>query len=164
MVTFIAVSMALLTFGVPIFLLVLSLVVGKLMELDHLKQLDEREATFRHIRVSNLKTFDEATAIAGARFVEGQAVIGTGAYKSLLVTLRKLIGGEMAGLELVLRRARREALLRLLQQAHALGATEVHNVRFETSTVATGGVQDGNNRNALLCAEIYATGTAILRA
>ena len=50
-------------------------------------------------------------------------------------------------------RARREALLRLMEEAHAAGSREVHNIRYEFSRV--GSTTKGG-------AELLAYGTAVL--
>ena len=53
----------------------------------------------------------------------------------------------------MLERARREALLRLMEEAHAAGSREVHNIRYEFSRV--GSTTKGG-------AELLAYGTAVL--
>jgi uncharacterized protein YbjQ (UPF0145 family) len=56
-------------------------------------------------------------------------------------------------------RARREATLRLLQHARDLGATEVWNVRYETSNIMS-----ASRRSPGVSVEIFAFGTAVTRA
>jgi uncharacterized protein YbjQ (UPF0145 family) len=58
----------------------------------------------------------------------------------------------------LLARARREALLRMLDRAREMGANEVWNVRFETSNVTSAGP-----RNPAVSVEIFAFGTAVRR-
>ena len=71
-------------------------------------------------------------------FVSGSVVIATDYYKRLAASLRNLVGGEVKALSPVLDRGRREARLRMVEEAMAAGATMVVNVRFETSTITLG--------------------------
>jgi len=68
------------------------------------------------------------------------------------------VGGRITMYEDMLDRARREALLRLLEQAQHAGAKQVHNVRFEYSRVGSSsqGASVGGG------AEILAYGTAVI--
>jgi len=58
--------------------------------------------------------------------------------------------------ESLLDRGRREAVLRLKQQASAKGAHMVMGVRFETSTL------NQNQGNQIMCCEVLAYGTAFV--
>ena len=49
----------------------------------------------------------------------------------------------------------------MLVEAHDMGATEVINVRFESSNILSG--NPNRKRKGAMCAEIYAFGTAIVR-
>jgi uncharacterized protein YbjQ (UPF0145 family) len=64
--------------------------------------------------------------------------------------LKNLFGGELKGYTELLQESREEAMQRLQQQAEAIGANAVINVRFSTSSVAQG------------AAEIYVYGTAVI--
>jgi len=63
--------------------------------------------------------------------------------------LKNLVGGELKGYTELLQEARQEALDRMVEQAEAMGANAVLNVRFSTSSVAQG------------AAELFAYGTAV---
>ena len=54
-----------------------------------------------------------------------------------------------------------EAIVRMLQEARTLGASEVINVRLESSNILSG--NPNRKRKGVMCAEIYAFGTAIVR-
>ncbi len=83
--------------------------------------------------------------------VMGSAVIGTDYFKQFLSSWRMLFGGEMKSYQTVLGRARREANVRMLEQAFDLGARAVINVRYETSQISRG----------LAASEIVAYGTMV---
>jgi len=70
-----------------------------------------------------------------------------------------LVGGRITMYETMLERARREALLRLLEEADAAGAQEVHNIRFQFSRVGSSSQQAQIGGGA----ELLAYGTAIKR-
>jgi uncharacterized protein YbjQ (UPF0145 family) len=69
--------------------------------------------------------------------------------KDLLAGLKNLVGGELKGYTELLHEARQEAIERMIEQAKALGANAVVNIRFATSSVAQG------------AAELFAYGTAV---
>lgn len=149
----------LVTIGIPVLMIgVLGFLVGGANERRHLRRLDERERALSDIVVTNLKTALTAPADARGLLVLGQVVIATDLFKTFVTRLRGLVGGEMRAAQSLLTRGRREALVRLLEQARALGATEVCNVRFGTSNIAA--MRSG--KQGAMQVEVLATGTAIV--
>ncbi|MCH7872215.1 MAG: YbjQ family protein [Planctomycetes bacterium] len=144
--------------GVPLFLVALGYGVGRYRERRHLISLATREADMSDIGVTNLKTVPRPEEVVEARFVCGQAVIATDYFKTFASRLRNLVGGRMRAYETLMERARREAMLRMLDEARAMGASEVWNIRLSTSTV---GQSRGRQGSAM--AEILAYGTAVVR-
>ncbi len=148
----------LLGIGMPLALLGLGILVGGYRERRHIMDLCRREAATDHILITNLKRIPDADRVRQVALVEGEVVIATDYFKSLATVLRKLVGGELRAAQSLLTRARREAVLRMVERAHALGAREVYNVRFASSNIA----QMFGNKGAI-AVEIYAYGTAIVR-
>ncbi len=146
---------------IPVLIIGLSLLFSWFFEQRHLHSLDRREDALKDITLTDLKTPVNDAGISGAHLVSGQAVIGCDYFKSWLAGLRNLIGGEVHSLQTVLTRARREALVRMLDEARNMGANEVINVRFESSNILSG--NPNRKRKGAMCAEIYAYGTAIVR-
>ncbi len=143
----------------PFLFVGLGYTVGRWREQSHLKSLAVREEALGHIVVTDLKTIaDPETAISGC-MVMGEAVIATDYFKSIATQLRNLIGGEMKSMQSLVDRARREAVVRMLEQADRAGATEVHNVRLETSNIRSATTQ----KKAAISVEMLAFGTAIVR-
>ncbi len=110
--------------------------IGRSRENAHLRELDERES-----RLTSLMVLDTESAPPGldpvyAEMVMGNAVIGTDYLKQWLSQWRMLFGGEMKSYQTVLSRARREAQLRMAEDAYDRGARAVVNVRFETSQIS----------------------------
>ncbi len=144
----------LLALGITVGLIVLGYLVGRIRERRHLAQLDEREAAASSIMVVDVKTLPPTVQASDGRLVMGEVVIAADYFKTFAAGLRNLIGGEVKTYQTMLSRARREARLRMLEEADALGAELVLNVRFEWSEV-------GPN---IPSAEIFCYGTAVIPA
>ena len=82
--------------------------------------------------------------------VSGSTIRAKNVGADILASLKNLIGGELKGYTDLLNQSREESVERMKQQAKALGANAVINVRFSTSSVAQG------------AAELYAYGTAVV--
>ena len=136
----------------------IGLVFGGINERRHLRSLDEREAMNRDVLITNLKRIHDPASVAQCGIVIGQVVIATDSFKSLTSQLRRIVGGEMMAARPLMTRARREALLRLVDEARAIGASEVWNVRFGFCNIAS-----MNGRQGALQVEILAVGTAVRR-
>ena len=139
-------------------LLILGITIGSWRERAHFHSLAQREQEYTDIAVVNLKTVSDPASVVRAEMVSGDAVIATDYFKGFLAQLRNIVGGEVKSYESLMRRARREATLRMLQQARELGATEVWNVRYETSNI-----RSSSSRNPAVSVEIFAFGTAVAR-
>jgi len=150
--------MGLLTqLGVMLFLLgVLGLVCGRTAERRHFRRLREREAELADMPVTNLKTFPGgAEPTAHACLVLGECVIASDYLKSFLARWRNIFGGEMRSFVTLMERARREATVRMLQDARRRGYNAVCNVRLRTATVGS-----ATRRGGAAMVEMIATGTA----
>jgi len=90
------------------------------------------------------------------RLVVGDVTIASDYFKTFAATLRMLVGGELRTYESLMERARRESLVRMLEQAKQLGANAVYNVRFGTSSI-----RSAQRRNRAAMVEMCAYGTAV---
>ena len=90
------------------------------------------------------------------QLVSGSVVISSDYFKRFIAGLRMLIGGRLNTYESLLDRARREAILRMREEAKALGATQIFNVKLETISIG------GRNPNSVSCLEVLAYGTAVI--
>lgn len=138
--------------------------VGGYQERRHLKELACREAGFSGMLVTQLKTCPGAVSGPVApSLVIGEVVIATDYLKSIFATVRKLVGGEVRSYQSLLDRARREALLRMMQEARGLGFNAVCNVRFEMADVGGNTTQKKIATVAMLASgTAYQVGTATL--
>jgi len=64
--------------------------------------------------------------------------------------LKNIFGGELKGYTELLSESRQQATDRMIEQAQALGANAILNVRYSTSSITQG------------AAELYAYGTAVI--
>jgi len=140
-------------------LLALGYTVGTWRERRHLASLDRRERALQEIRYNNLKRITEPQRVRQATLVLGQAVIATDYFKFFAAQLRGIVGGEMRTFNTLLSRARREAIVRMLEEARRIDATEVWNVRLETSNI-----RSAQRNQPGVSVEIFAFGTAVVRA
>ena len=89
--------------------------------------------------------------------VQGNVVISLDYFKRFIAGLRMLFGGRIKTYEPLLDRARREAVLRMIEEAKRDGYDAVVNVRLETSRLASARA-DGKGVAGV---EILAFGTAL---
>jgi uncharacterized protein YbjQ (UPF0145 family) len=118
----------------PIVVLLVGALAGWIAERRHLASLAQREQLPGPI-VTDLGSPPPGVAVDDARLVSGEVVLGADRGKEFVSTLRNLVGGEVLSLQKLLTRARREARLRMLDEARAAGADYVLNVRFEMCEV-----------------------------
>ena len=148
----------LFSIGIPIFFVALGIFIGGYRERRHFKSLERREAATKHIQVTNLKRIPDEDSVRDTKMVDGEVVIATDYFKSIATAMRNLVGGEMRAAQSLLIRARREAVLRMIDNAQSFGAEEIWNVRFAFSNIS----QMSGNKGAM-AVEIYAYGTAVVR-
>lgn len=99
--------------------------------------------------ITNIETIPGKTIVAHYGLVSGSTVRSKNAFRDIGASLKNIFGGELKSYTKLLDETRQEAVSRMTEQAKALGANAVVNVRFATSDVAAG------------AAEIYAYGTAV---
>ena len=142
-------------FAVPVFLIALGFVTGRIIEGRHRRSLAAREAQAGPL-LTNLKALPGGMAARESCLCNGSVVIASDYYKYFGARLKTLVGGRLRTLETLLSRGRREALLRLRAAAAERGADIVLNVRFETAIVMR-----GKKGRPYPAAEVLAYGTAV---
>lgn len=81
--------------------------------------------------------------------VQGSSVRAKHVGRDIMAGLKNIFGGELKGYTELLQESRAEAVKRMVEQAEAVGANAVLNVRFSTSSITAG------------AAELFAYGTAV---
>jgi uncharacterized protein YbjQ (UPF0145 family) len=138
----------------PLSLLILGWLVGSHLEKRHYQSIREREGRTAHLPAVPTRSADATRTIADARLVIASVVISLDYFKRFLAALRKIFGGNVRAYESLMDRARREAVLRLKEQA--VGADIVLNLRMETANIAR--ARQGKGIGAV---EVLASGTAV---
>lgn len=82
--------------------------------------------------------------------VQGSTVRAKHVGRDLMAGLKNVFGGELKGYTELLQESREEAVNRMQQQAQAIGANAILNIRFSTSTITQG------------ASELFAYGTAVV--
>ncbi len=143
---------------VLVVLLMLGYFFGQYAEKKHFKSIIEREKLLLKLPVVTMRT---PPAIhqheLKAELVTGNTVISIDFFKKFVASLKMLFGGKVTQYESLLDRARREALLRMKEQAKLNNAFVVMNTRVETASIS----KNSNQRNSVGAVEVLAYGTAI---
>ncbi len=129
---------------------------GQYFEQQHYISIRTREKQTLHVPVVNFGAKQALPHAHETQLFVGSVVVANDYFKTFSAALRNLVGGRMVVYESLVDRGRREALLRMKEDAIAWGASQVVNVRFETSCI---GGQSSNS--GLAAVEIMAYGTAI---
>lgn len=135
-------------------LVTLGYLFGRHAEKKHIKNLIEREQTMNKLpaMASRLPPQDGKYE---QRLVSGSVVIANDYFKTFVAGLRNFFGGRVSTYETLLDRARREAVLRMKEDAQSLGAELIFNVKYETSSIS------GQAKNRIPIIELHAYGTAL---
>ena len=141
-----------LIFKIALFALLFGIgwLFGRQIEKKHLNELDEKERALAHIRIDTNKF---QTSDRSGQLVESNVVISHDYFKYVIANIQNFFGGRLTSYESVVERARREAIIRLKQEAHAMGANHIMGVRLNTTEL---GMQGG-------MVEVFAYGTAIIK-
>lgn len=102
------------------------------------------------MQLTNLESIPGTAIKTHLGLVSGSSVRAKHVGRDIMAGLKNIFGGELRGYTELLQESREQALERLQQQAAAIGANAVLNIRFSTSSVAQG------------AAEIYVYGTAVV--
>ncbi len=131
--------------------------VGTKIEKNHYEAIKKKEKEFVNLpAISSKKVVDLDKAI-DSKLVSGCIVISNDAFKKLVARIYNIFGGRISVYETLLDRARREAIIRMKEQARIFGADIVVNTRFETSKLGATNKRD----KGLGIFEVLAYGTAV---
>lgn len=150
----------LIQLGIVAILLIIGLVFGRMAEKRHFASLAKKEAELRDILVFTGKHVPQDIQVARSELVCGSVVIAEDYFKRVAAAVKSLVGGRLTAYESLMDRGRREAVVRMKEQARRMGATMVFNVRFETASLAEG---SSPQQQTMFSAEFIAYGTALVR-
>jgi len=129
---------------------------GRYAEQRHFRSIIAREKEFRNLPVIAARFPPAKLPPPRTRLVSGSVVVSVDYFKRFLARLRNLIGGRVKSYESLLDRARREAILRMKEEARGLGAEMVFNIKLETASISKG------RKRKIGAIEVLAYGTAII--
>lgn len=150
--------------GVFVVLIVIGFGFGRWAERRHYADIRRREEDFRSIVVVTSKIVPAMSSADGLHvttspqtaLVKGNVVVSVDYFKRFVAFLRMLFGGRVHTFESLIDRGRREAVLRLQQEAWRIGGTAVFGMRFETSSITKG------SGRGMISVEVLAYGTAVI--
>jgi uncharacterized protein YbjQ (UPF0145 family) len=137
-------------------LLVIGYGFGRYSESRHYKSIISREKLMNALPAIASRIPPAVKQPCESQLVSGNVVVSVDYFKRFFFGLRNLVGGRVTGYETLLDRARREAILRMKEDAKRLGAQQVFNVKYETSSITKG------RRQQVGAVEVLAYGTAII--
>ena len=140
----------------PLLLLCVAYFSGRAVERRHYASIREREVRWRSLPAITFRSVPPDWQVFGSSLVTGNVVVSVDYFKRFLAGLRMIFGGRVKAYESLLDRARREALLRLKENAVENGYHALINVRLETSRMANARGSEG-----AAGVEVLAYGTAL---
>ena len=144
-------------FGLPFLALMFAYFIGSLIERNHFRNIRKREDQYHGFPVVSFDTMPDDWRAGSSTLVTGSIVVSLDYFKRVIAGLRSLVGGRVKTYEPLLERARREALLRMIEDARRQGYDAIFNVRLETSRLANSR-GDGKGTAGV---EMLAFGTAV---
>lgn len=137
-------------------LVLLGFVFGRHAEQKHFKSILQRETEYAGVLAFSERFPPPDIDISDATLVVGSVVISIDYFKRIAAGLRSFFGGRIVAYESLIERARREAILRMKEEARARGANLIVNVKLETASISKGA------ENQVGAVEVYAYGTALV--
>ena len=104
----------------------------------------------KEITITNLESVPGQQITQHLGLVQGNTVRAKHVGRDIMAGLKNIVGGELKGYTELLTDARDESTQRMINEAKALGANAVINVRFSTSSITAG------------ASELYVYGTAVI--
>lgn len=143
----------------PDFFLFLVLVVvgytaGRIAEARHYRSIREREQRLAGVLTFSNRFPPQLATPHAARLVSGSVVISEDYFKQVVAGLQTVFGGRLRSYEALLDRARREAVLRMKEEAGRRPGTMIINVKFQTFAVP--------GKAGMGAVELLAYGTALV--
>ena len=142
---------------IAVFLLLLAVgyFSGRFLEQRHYRSIRKREKALAKVLTFAVRFPPNLVDAQDCRLVSGCVVISSDYFKQFVASLRSLVGGRFRGYETLLDRARREAILRMKEEAQQAGYALIVNVKIGSTSIS------GGRRGAMPSFELLAYGTAI---
>ena len=132
--------------------------IGSAREQSHLQDLKERERALSSVQLLTVRNPPADWSVHSPALLQGNVVISWDYFKAVVSAFHMLFGGRISTLEPLLARARREALVRLKEDAERAGYDGIVGLRLETSRMSNKSGDKG-----LGGVEVLAYGTGVRR-
>jgi uncharacterized protein YbjQ (UPF0145 family) len=145
----------LINLGIFLTLVTLGFFFGRRIEASHYAEIRRREAALVGLPVRAEAEMEGGSSplpddpTLETQIVSGNVVVANDYFKTFVASLKTIFGGRLTSYESLMDRARREAILRMKEQARAWGATEVLGMRLDSTFIEALGL------------EVMAYGTAV---
>ena len=136
-------------------LFVVGFFAGSVNERRHYRSIARREKELLRIPAITMKSGFEPSRASHSRMTSGSVVVSIDYFKRAIAALRNIVGGSVRSYETLVDRARREAVLRLKENAG--DADLIVNLRIETSAIG----KSAQSRGSVGSVEALAYGTAV---
>lgn len=136
-------------------LLAVGFFAGRFMERRHYHSIRQREKKLAKVLTFATRFPPNLIEAQDCRLVSGTVVISSDYFKQFVAGLRNLVGGRFRGYETLLDRARREAILRMKEDARRAGFYLIVNVKLASTSIS------GGRKGAMPSFELLAYGTAL---
>lgn len=146
----------LITLGIVVVLLLIGFIFGTLAEKKHYKTIINEERRLNKIPAMSCRLPPENQVYEHV-LVSGNVVVANDYFKFFTAGLKSLFGGQLTTFESLLDRGRREAMIRMKQQAESLNADLIFNVKYITANLNAG------ENQKIGSIELFAYGTAMIR-
>lgn len=134
-----------LSIAIPLILIGMGYFAGRFAEYSHFSSLEQREHENLGIVRTNSRAFlVPRTDALPPTLVCAETAIASDYFKNFLSAFRKFFGGEMRSYNSLMERARRETILRLVEQARSRGYNAICNLRLEPSDIGSNLSQKGS--------------------
>jgi uncharacterized protein YbjQ (UPF0145 family) len=137
-------------------LAIVGYVAGRFTEQRHYRSIRTRERELADVLVFASR-FPVLSHADNQVLVAGSVVIAEDYFKRIASGLQSLFGGRLKSYESLIDRARREAILRMKQEALTRGARMIFNVKFQTFSIPSSRNDSGG------AVEVLAYGTGLVR-
>ena len=114
---------------------VIGWLIAAWFERRHLRSMDAREMPLSEISINTSKQAHGCEP-EGCTLLIGSVVVAHDYFRTLIIFIRRLIGGNIRPYERLVQRGRREALIRLKEEAELRAIDKVINVRFTTTAIS----------------------------
>lgn len=131
---------------------------GRRNEQEHLISLHQEEQAVKDVMIFATRYPDTSAGKCDPVLVSGSAVVSSDYFRFLIANLRKFLGGSYSAYESLNERARRQAIVRMKQEARKNHADRIFNMRVNTSRISH--PREGGTPQI----EVHVYGTALIPA